>query len=570
MEIMKINATTQPILKSSQRISQNNSVVPKATLQKNSNDNNKKIALAGAVALLLALFLLRTKIKNWFKCKKPTDTGNISKPKTPEPPKAPEKPKVPEITKTPEAPKVPEVKPETENLPKIDPQENRLEKEDFIPDEQFIADLKTKIDNSKNYFELKSAEAEANKIQQGEIRTEIFSQINEIREKMIHKKKQEHFLSSYEVSQMMEKCYNKSYNAPESDVNLIKSRLGEEASEVYKRTVETPIKNYSTIVLMRKIANKCNGKYLDFWKKNPDMLKFYAMSQDYSLINQQTHVFDQQIWDILISNFIKSVDGTMDEDMLKSVIKYGKNSYYDHINGLLRIKNALDKPITQENLDYVKKLVNDKSLFSIIHEEMHGSHKKVLEMLDIIEKKLSSSENIDNDMQELKNYIDELDNKLGLTKMINNIKKCSSTLEHDINVTRLERFEFLKGIECDGMNIYDIMIDAYGNPESAAKVEKYFSDGGKIEVVRPAFISTSIPPYSLSPFYSKFNIQLKQGTEYVYISDLQHCFYSPGKTSTEAEILVMPGHKMTITNAEYVSNLFGRHKWYLDCVVEKV
>lgn len=545
MKITSINTISKPILRSSQTITPNSSTPPAKPVQNNKKDNQKKILIAAA-SVLLILFLARNKIKKWFKPERPINNKPNNPPK---PDTKPEKPQSPEPKKPPEVPKT-----EPENI--------------FVPDEQYIENLKSKISNAKNYFELKAAETESEVIPQGEIKQDIVSQINVRRQQLIQHKKKEHYLSQYEVAQMMEKYYKQKADASETSVNLIKSRLGEDASRHFKKLVETPIEEYSTISCMTILANRCDGKYLDFWKENPEFLKFYTMSHGNLLMNEQLFSFDKNVWNELISNFIKSVDGTMNQEQLTSLLKYSMNSYYDNINGLLRIKDALEKPITPENLDYMKGLIEFRSLFGIVPEKMKGCQKNVLDMIERIGKKLDSSENVEKDVEELKNYINSLDNQLGLTSMINNIKESSSVLENDIQVTRLEFPEFLRGVNSNGGDIYEMIQNSKTNPEAVAQIEKFFDEGGQISVIRPEFLSTSIPPYSLREYSAKFNITLKKGVEYAYTSDLQHCFKGM-RDSTEAEILVMPGHKMTITNAKYQRNDFGWGRWIFDCVVEK-
>lgn len=534
-------------MRNSQTIIPNSLSSPVKTTQNNNNkkSNQKKWLIAG-VSILLIIILARNKIKKWFKPEIPKNNKPNSTSET--------KPKTPKL-ETPNKP------PENDNQPEIP-------KTDIVPDKQYIENLKLKIKNAKNYYELKAAESEAETIQQSEIKQEIISQINSIQQQLIQQKKKENCISQYEVAQMMDKFYQKQACASESNVNLIKSRLGEKSAKHFKNLVETPIQEYSTILSMTTIANKCNGKYLNFWKENPELLKFYTMSHENSLIDEQISSFDEKIWDIIIYNFIKSVDGTMNQESLDSILKYGRNSYYDNINGLLRINNMLNKPITQENLTNIKNLIELQYVFGIVPKDMKGCQKKVLDMIDIINNKISNAENIDNNVKELKSYIKDIDNKLALTSMINNIKKSSYVLEEDINVIRTEKPTFLRGIKHQDMDACDIMLNARNNPEIMFKLETFFKDGGQISVIRPEFLSTSIPPYSIRGDIATLNIKLKKGVEYTYISDLKHCFDGL-RDNTEAEILVMPGHKMTITNVAYKPNEYGSGQLEFDCVVEK-
>ncbi len=317
------------------------------------------------------------------------------------------------------------------------------------------------------------------------------------------------------------------------------------------------------VTLATEFANINNGRYTDFWRKNPEKLLLFINNTKF--LPSQLKNFNPETWDAVISSFIKVFEDKDKTNIINSIIKYSHDGYAQKINFLLQINKVLNDIIIKlENnqitrADYQNQISKLKSLVKNINitKDIGYDVKKCMEnWLKHLPEEISISPKL---ISYLKTFVQEPVNGFSNYKEIelitNYLKKVYLTATHKdskIPLWRDESLSFFDSLEINGDIISNLMRDARNNLSSRAKILNYFNNSKPV-IERNSFLSTALKPHEFMKKDIKWNLTLCDGVKYLYVEPLK-CF----SDGSEAELLIHPC-KLKITQAEY-----NDEKWILD------
>ena len=84
------------------------------------------------------------------------------------------------------------------------------------------------------------------------------------------------------------------------------------------------------ILLIKDVANLNNGKYLYFWRKNPDKLLMFVNHTHY--LPKQLENFNVATWDAIFKSFISIFNSNSNIDIIDSIYKYARSGYASEVN----------------------------------------------------------------------------------------------------------------------------------------------------------------------------------------------------------------------------------------------
>ena len=319
--------------------------------------------------------------------------------------------------------------------------------------------------------------------------------------------------------------------------------------------------------LAAQLANLNNGKYLNFWRANPEKLLFFINNTEY--LPSQLKNFNTETWDAVISSFIKIFEDGDKTNIINAIIKYARDGFAHKVNFLPQINDLLKsiiirletRKITFE--EYQKEILKLNSLIkhSKITQDMEQEQEKRILMLT---KPLPDNISLSSQLvaSNLKKFILEPMNKIcsfnEVQELIKDLKRASITsTERDskIPIWRDDNLSFFDSIDIEGEQISSLMDKAKKDTSSRIKVLKYFNDT-QPTIKRNSFLSTAIKPHEFMERPVKWHFSLEKGIKYLYIEPFK-CFSS----ETEAEILIHPC-RLKINKAEYNAN-----RWLLDAQI---
>ena len=374
-------------------------------------------------------------------------------------------------------------------------------------------------------------------------------------------------MTQYEIGELLEKYIAHPYEPTSEERDNLVSKFGKDYANQYLARLKTTI-NYDKINNLMRVINKNDGKYVDFWRNNPDKMAVYINSETVSA--NQLMNFDDTAWDVVIGQFKTLFERPINKDILDSINLYSGLSGYDQINGMLRFnyqaqrildsinEKALpvDSEITRLKTEinslkqitcrlYMGKTLEDKrSNFEVISNKISN--------LDPCLKNGANTEEFKVELTKLKEFINKIFTENGYNKQISDMEAIAvhSTPEtQTLKLVRNETSDCFEQFMLGNEKLSELMLKVMENPELKSKILDYFNKS-QPALYCPSFISTSIFPYETLAGNVKWYLRLGKDVKYAYISDLTHLFHHRS-SDTEAELLVFPGHKINIKSADY-------------------
>lgn len=324
-------------------------------------------------------------------------------------------------------------------------------------------------------------------------------------------------------------------------------------------------KNFSEdrkLSLITRYANLRNGKYLDFWRNNPEKLLMSVNLNTY--LPSQLKCFNSETWEAILDSYIAVFNNKDRANIIDSIVKYSFDGYSQKINFLPQINNLLN--------NLISKLENNQVTDSVFRKEMDRLYNLIIDsrivFYDDSEKNAKfkdsikdscnrfehcSSIKIVNNLRNcVQNPINEACGYNEIKNLINNLKKvsiCSTQKESGIPLLRNDGISFFKSLDTACEKITDLMSKAKsGDFVSKNKVLDYFNH--KLpEINRLTFLSTAIKPYEFMRTPVKWNLTLGQGVNYLYLSQIVDQIKVRAAV-TEAELLIHPC-KLKVNGAKY-------------------
>jgi len=427
------------------------------------------------------------------------------------------------------------------------------------------------IEEAKHYNTLKNIEHSIDNIEDKQNKEMLSSLLEKRIKYLTTENKKPNEISEFEVGEIFEKFTHKAHKLSDEEITKIKEQYGIFAPNYIQKPLSTKdIKNITTII------NKNNGKYLEFWKKNPEKMLMYVKANE--KIGEQLAAYDDAAWDTVIGAY-KSFCENPDLKLMEALSDYGGFGKYDNINASLRFNGEIDEILKslerKVNIETINLNLSRMNHFTDKMYVRNGLHGGGEETKDLISKKLNSliekvkegNETdinfIKNELQDLKKQMNSLASEAKFTNTINTITQrpiISNDIEANLKLGRNETSDCFSSLLMDGENLAKLMVDARENPELQDKIIKYFGNQNP-SLIQPGFLSTSISPYSSLSGNIKWDLKLGKNVKYSYVSDLA-CISGRDSGNGEAEILIHPGHKIKILNAKF-ENL----KWKLTGII---
>lgn len=391
-------------------------------------------------------------------------------------------------------------------------------------------------------------------------------------------------ISMYEIGDLLKDFTFKKYKANQQESSLIKEKYGEYNGGRYLYSLGN-ITGYSEIFSMQEIANKNNGKYLDFWKNNPEKMALYINSK--TTTHGQLVKFDDAAWDVVIGYYKSFFDRNFGENEINAIVKYGGLGSSDSINGLLRIEHKIIETLAQlksktefglkdikllnQNIAYIEKLAKEKFFIGTDWSAKDINQKLILQKLSNIQESLENVSELDSELQqklkldltEFKDFLLDLGVKNKVVSLIDSLKKIavvSTNKEQNLRLNRNDVNDIFSAMIYNDKNLSELMSQSREDTALRTEILKYFNETNP-SLFQSGFLSNSIYPYSTLRGNVNWNLKMDENVKYSYISDFDHIF-GHANERTEAEILVSPGHKIRILGAKFEDS-----KWYMEGII---
>ena len=377
-------------------------------------------------------------------------------------------------------------------------------------------------------------------------------------------------ITQYMTDLIFEK-YKNGYPLTDVERNTLKEKYGS-----YAGRIEYALKqNLDDIKLFKifKIMSQNNGKYFDFWKNNPDKMILYINSKAVS--DGQLYKFGDKEWDFVIKNFKTFCERDFDKKTIDALLSYSGLSGYDQINGYLRSNYKIDSLLEklnninkfgiQDALSLKEEIFPLKFIVSRFYMgkgfEECGQNSKVMngiinDILNILESKNAPAEKekIVDSLKNLKAFINKIAQENGYVKKIELIENYATTSAKEDKSIVLKRIETDMGLDTlryNGESLATYLSNR--NLDSLPQRVLDYLNETKPVIYQPGFLSTSISPYETLAGNVKMKLKLGANVKYNYISDIDHILGNTGE-STEAEVLINPGHFIKISDIKKAGN----------------
>ena len=373
-------------------------------------------------------------------------------------------------------------------------------------------------------------------------------------------------ISMYGVEKILEK-YVDGFKFSESEAAELKEIYGSYAGTIMRAIADGL--DSSRLKEITQIINMNEGKYLDFWKNNPEKMVMYINSQ--TTTANQLEKFSPNAWDFVIKNFKLLCERDFNKDAIDAITSYSGFSGYDQINGILRSNYKIDdvvKKITNsvfKCFDGKTNLKNEITPLNFIVKRLYIGkdmeqkkqnsefmRDKLKEISDLLADKNSVAyeEQLINLLKELQCFINKIAKENGYYDKIDVLKNYATVSSKEDSGLILNRTETILGLDTlqyKGESIAALMGKFRGNSFVKDEIADYLTNTQPL-LYQPGFLSTSISPYKTLDGNVKWRLKLGENVRYNYISDIDHIFGN-ASDGTEAEVLINPGHVIKITKA---------------------
>jgi|GEM_PF-1855587 len=457
-----------------------------------------------------------------------------------------------------------------------DTEQNSLSIPEYVEKIKNEAIVKT-IEKTEQYRTIKDIEHSIKNIENHETKAYLTSMLEKRIKSLTTEKKNPSEISRYEMGELLEKYTYKSYKPDAAEIKLLEEKYGRLAGS-YTYILGKAVAQFK-INSMARLANLNGGKYLDFWKNNPDKMALYVNSD--AIADMKLVKFDEAAWDAIIGAYKTFFDKNHGKDSVSSIISYTGTGSYDAINGVLRVDHKIGEVLKlleqKQNIDKsdIKTIKNILSCLPNIARRMIIGEDHIMNSQTICDKvksifqlledggKLDNNKSlqIQEELKSFKNYMDKLSADNNVKTKIEGLKKTfvlSTKAEQNLKLGRNDVSNGFESLFIDGESLPKLISEADDKPELQEKILKYFNET-KPSLFQPGFLSTSIKPYSTLSGNVSWDLQLGENVKYFYLDNIGHIF---NERTKEAELLVHPGHQIKITGAKF-ENL----KWKLTGII---
>lgn len=449
-------------------------------------------------------------------------------------------------------------------------------KQALTPFDKYFEKIKIKaltayIQKTSHFSTITELKALIENIQNKKIREKLKQLLNNKETKLLSENPNPKQMTPYQTGKLLSQFTSPDYKPLPEEIAKAQINFGE-YSKAFLEKLRTPLSDRQ-IEELTQIINKNNGKYLDFWKNNPEKAAIYINS--FTTNEGQLTKFGDKEWNLIIKNYKNFFEKNFVRDNVKALLCYCGISAYKTINCYLRADNKisylinnikkLNKTALKTNLEQLKDDITYNFSIGLTAKEqdetnylLYNSIKKILKLAD--EPKSQNSANILNALKSLKLKINKIGDETNITKTIEDLKKFfikSTEEDTGIFLTRNEDTKLFESFVLKGKNLRELMKKAKENPKARERVLKYFNEK-QPAIERPFFISTSIHPYqALESNEIQWHLILDKDVKYCYTTDITQMFQNI--YATESELLLAPNQKIKITSAS-----FEEGRWHLN------
>ncbi len=365
------------------------------------------------------------------------------------------------------------------------------------------------------------------------------------------------------------------YKLSDTEKALIEKKYDSGFAIKYIETLSRPV-DENSIKFMTKLVNICDGKYVEFWKNNPD--KLILINNAGSLQDKIDKNMKESELELIIDSFKILFGDNVENKALEDIISY-KQTLFDRINGTIihqnkinQVLNFLDK---KENLDteeikkvrltmnYLQNILEDQLYVSDLNNEtIYNNFNNILTSLNKTKFDKEEIIQLQNSLIAFKEAIFDLNKKKEAHNKINSIteliEKHGKKMK-GINLNRVERH--LKGslfstIEFEGQPLSEVMSKAKNDENLRSRVCNYLNNN-QPNLEKDAFTSTSLSV--VKAFNEKGDVHwiLTPGKNVkgLYIEDA-YDILSKRKEGREAEVLIQCGTTIQIKKAEFQNGVW--------------
>ena len=328
------------------------------------------------------------------------------------------------------------------------------------------------------------------------------------------------------------------------------------------------------INLMTNIANKNNGKYLNFWRSNPEILLAYVNSN--AFVPFQIKTFSDKTWDIMIASLVNVLNSPNFEKNIKAVLRYSNDNGYQAINTMLRLAPIFKsfkeiREISKETLtEYYESiwaiLNNERSIISDNEQNEKFIKNSIKDSLNYLKDKCDICISTAFLAKKLNSYIENIENywkDTNITDTVETLKNLMISINEDgstVHLLRTSELKELDELKINGMELHkNLKIDDL-IPDVINKMNKNES-----VITHQSFISTSIFPHIYMKQPVNYSLTLNNNVKCLYLSDIMNIF---NKSFSEAELLLHPNALININFAEmkndklYISGTVSNNNYY--------
>ena len=314
------------------------------------------------------------------------------------------------------------------------------------------------------------------------------------------------------------------------------------------------------INLMTDIANKNNGKYLDFWRSNPEILLAYVNSNDF--VPYQIKNFSDKTWDIMIASLENILNSPNSEKNIKAILRYSNDNGYQVINTMLRLepifKSFKETPeISEETLiEYYQSiwaiLNNERSIISNNEQDENFIKDSIKNTLNYLKDKGDICISTAFLAKKLNSYIEKIENywkEANIADTVETLKNLMINVKEDgdnVHLLRTSGLKELDELKIDGIELHkNLKLDNL-IPDVINKMNK-----NKSVITHKSFLSTSISPHVYMKQPVNYCLTLSNNVKCLYLGDIMNIF---NKSNSEAELLLQPNALININFAEKKNN----------------
>ncbi|MEI3254755.1 MAG: hypothetical protein V8R83_05555 [Candidatus Gastranaerophilaceae bacterium] len=345
--------------------------------------------------------------------------------------------------------------------------------------------IKETISSANHFSTLKNIEYSIGRIENKEVQAELTNLLKQRIKTLTSQENKK--MTQYEIGELLEKYIAHPYEPTSEERDNLVSKFGKDYANQYLARLKTTI-NYDKINNLMRVINKNDGKYVDFWRNNPDKMAVYINSKTVSA--NQLMNFDDTAWDVVIGQFKTLFERPINKDILDSINLYSGLSGYDQINGMLRFnyqaqrildsinEKALpvDSEITRLKTEinslkqitcrlYMGKTLEDKrSNFEVISNKISN--------LDPCLKNGANTEEFKVELTKLKEFINKIFTENGYNKQISDMEAIAvhSTPEtQTLKLVRNETSDCFEQFMLGNEKLSELMLKVMENPSLRVK-----------------------------------------------------------------------------------------------------